>query len=70
MQSYLKEIDEAPLLNAEEERELGTKIQYAAQADDLFRRGEISLSEKEEAEPVNAHRDGAAHRRHATGRSG
>jgi|SRR5687767_8052427 len=54
LQSYLKEIDEAPLLTALEERELGTAIQYAAKADELFRQGEISLSEKEDAELLAA----------------
>ena len=50
LQCYLKEIDEAPLLTALEERELGTAIQYAAKADELFRQGEITLAEKEEVE--------------------
>ena len=50
LQYYLKQIDEAPLLTAEEERELGETIQYSIKADKLFREGEISLREKEEAE--------------------
>jgi RNA polymerase primary sigma factor len=50
LQHYLKQIDEAPLLSAEEERDLGTKIQYAAKAEELFRDGKIGLAEKEQAE--------------------
>lgn len=37
-------------MTAEEERELGSTIQYAARAAELFREGKISLEEKEEAE--------------------
>ena len=48
LQYYLKQIDEAPLLSAEEERELGTIIQYSSKADELFGQGEITLQEKEE----------------------
>lgn len=50
LQHYLKQIDEAPLLTAEEERELGGAIQYALQVGELFRNGEITLAVKEEAE--------------------
>ncbi|UCD29225.1 MAG: sigma-70 family RNA polymerase sigma factor [Planctomycetota bacterium] len=50
LQYYLKQIDEAPLLSSEEERELGEAIQYSYQIDELFRRGEIDLQEKEEAQ--------------------
>jgi len=50
LQHYLKQIDEAPLLTPEEEKELGAAIQYAAKAEQLFREGRISLAEKEEAE--------------------
>lgn len=46
----MKQIDEAPLLTAEQERELGQTIQYSYKADDLFMEGKISLAEKEEAE--------------------
>jgi len=46
----LKQIDEAPLLTAAEEKELGTAIQYALEVDQLFREGKITLKEKEEAE--------------------
>lgn len=50
LQHYLKQIDEAPLLSAERERELGKAIQYVDEASDLFQEGKISLAEKEEAE--------------------
>jgi RNA polymerase primary sigma factor len=50
LQHYLRQIDEAPLLSADEERELGATIQFAAKAQDLFREGRISLREKEEAD--------------------
>lgn len=55
LQYYLKQIDSAPLLSAEEERDLGNAIQYAAQASTLFRERKISLREKEEAEARAAH---------------
>jgi len=51
LQHYLRQIDEAPLLTAEEEKELGRAIQYAnRQVEARFRAGEITLAEKEEAE--------------------
>jgi RNA polymerase primary sigma factor len=50
LQHYLRQIDEAPLLNAMEERELGAKIQHSYKLVDLFRAGEITLAQKEEAE--------------------
>ncbi len=37
-----------------EERELGTAIQYAVKVEELFRSGEITLAEKEEAELLAA----------------
>lgn len=46
----MKQIDEAPLLSAEEEKELGRAIQYAQKVQDLFHEGKISLPEKEKAE--------------------
>ncbi len=55
LQHYLKQIDEAPLLTAEEERELGEAIQNASKVQELFREGQISLSEKEEAETKASH---------------
>lgn len=45
---YLKEIKGFNLLSAEEERELGGKIRAAADADESYARGEISLNEREE----------------------
>jgi RNA polymerase primary sigma factor len=50
LQHYLKQIDEAPLLNAQEEQELGRAIQYALKVPALFQTGEISIQQKEEAE--------------------
>ncbi len=50
LQYYLKQIDEAPLLTPQEERELGELIQYSAKADELFGQGQTTLAEKEEAE--------------------
>ncbi len=44
---YLSQIKNYPLLTAEEERELGTLIRNAAEADERLRRGEISLDERE-----------------------
>ena len=44
---YLKEIKRYPLLTPEEERELGTKIQAAARAEEALARGEISIREYE-----------------------
>lgn len=50
MQHYLKQIDEAPLLTAQEEQELGRAIQYALKVPALFQTREITIKEKEEAE--------------------
>jgi len=50
LQHYLKQIDEAPLLSAEEEKELGRAIQYAIEAQELFHEGRIPLAEREDAE--------------------
>ncbi|HOW73811.1 MAG TPA: RNA polymerase sigma factor RpoD/SigA [Phycisphaerae bacterium] len=50
MQHYLKQIDEAPLLTAQEEQELGRAIQYALKVPALFQQHEITLKQKEEAE--------------------
>ena len=46
----MKQIDKAPLLNAVEERELGTKIQYSKKIGDLLREKKITLKQKEQAE--------------------
>ncbi|HOQ87752.1 MAG TPA: sigma-70 factor domain-containing protein, partial [Phycisphaerae bacterium] len=43
-------MDEAPLLTAEEERELGSKIQYSKKLGELLREKKITLAEKEQAE--------------------
>jgi len=50
LQHYLKQIDEAPLLTAQEEQELGRAIQYALKVPALFQQHEITLKQKEEAE--------------------
>ncbi|HPD29981.1 MAG TPA: sigma-70 family RNA polymerase sigma factor [Phycisphaerae bacterium] len=50
MQHYLKQIDEAPLLTAKEEIELGSIIQKSIRAGELLREGRISLQEKEKLE--------------------
>ncbi len=50
LQHYLKCIDEAPLLSAEEERELGEIIQSSLDVADRMRRGEITLQQREEIE--------------------
>jgi len=44
---YLKEIKKFPLLTAEEERELGSKIQAAASSDALLANREITLAQHE-----------------------
>ena len=54
MQYYLKQIDEAPLLSAEEEKELGSAIQYALKVQQLIAEGKITLAEKEQAEALAA----------------
>lgn len=45
---YLKQIKRYPLLNAEEERELGSAIRAAAESEELYARGELSIEEREE----------------------
>ncbi|MFH1747488.1 MAG: sigma-70 family RNA polymerase sigma factor [Planctomycetota bacterium] len=44
---YLKQIKKYPLLTAEQEQELGTKVRAAAEADELYERGELTLKERE-----------------------
>lgn len=44
---YLKQIKQYDLLTAEGERELGTRIREAAEADELYERGEIGDGERE-----------------------
>ena len=50
LQTYLKQINEAPLLTAEQERSLSNRIRHARHTDDLFADGQCSLLEKEEVE--------------------
>ena len=50
LQHYLKQINEAPLLTPEEERELGEIIQRSIELDELFAEGRATLVEKEEVE--------------------
>ncbi len=50
LQHYLKQINEAPLLTPEEERELGEIIQRSIELDELFSEGRATLAEKEEVE--------------------
>ena len=54
MQYYLKQIDEAPLLSAVEEKDLGSAIQYALKVQQLIAEGKITLAEKEQAEALAA----------------
>ncbi len=54
MQYYLKQINKAPLLTPEEEKEMGTKIRAIYSAADRFASGEISLKEKERVEQEGA----------------
>ncbi len=46
----MKQINEAPLLTPEEERELGEIIQRSIEFDELFADGSVSLADKEKAE--------------------
>ncbi len=50
LQFYLKQINQAPLLTPEEEKELGALIQAVYTAADRFKNKEISLAEKEQIE--------------------
>lgn len=50
LQHYLRQINEAPLLGPEQEKQLGHRIQAAWDMDERFRRGKCSLAEKEHAE--------------------
>ncbi|MGE3180348.1 MAG: RNA polymerase sigma factor RpoD/SigA [Phycisphaerae bacterium] len=47
---YLKEIKGFQLLTADEEKELGTKIQAAAQAETMFANGDISIAQRQRIE--------------------
>jgi RNA polymerase primary sigma factor len=50
LQVYLKQINDAPLLSAEEERSLALHIRSATEADQRFVAGEISVAEKDRLE--------------------
>ena len=50
LRTYLKQINKAPLLTAEHERELAEQIQYAQEMAERFAEGECTLAEKERAE--------------------
>jgi RNA polymerase primary sigma factor len=50
LQTYLRQINKAPLLSAEEERDLAETIQRALDLAERFRKGQCSLAERESAE--------------------
>jgi len=50
LQVYLKQINEAPLLTAEEEKELAGIVQRAKEMAPRFAAGEVSYSQREQAE--------------------
>ncbi len=50
LQPYLKEINDAPLLTPEREKELGRIIQHAATLQRRFLRKQVGIEEKEQAE--------------------
>ena len=50
LQAYLRQINDAPLLSAEEEKELGCIVREGQQVADRFAHGEVSLHEREQAE--------------------
>ena len=50
LRTYLKQINKAPLLSAEDERQLAEQIRYAQELAAKFAAGECSLEEKERAE--------------------
>lgn len=50
LRTYLRQINAAPLLSAEDERELAERIQYAQQLAGEFAEGRCTLVEKERAE--------------------
>ncbi|NOX59137.1 MAG: sigma-70 family RNA polymerase sigma factor [Planctomycetes bacterium] len=55
LQFYLKQINKAPLLTADEEKELGAKIQAVQAVAEQFANREITLAQKEEAESEGQH---------------
>ncbi len=50
LQVYLKQINEAPLLTADEEKELASIVQRAKEVAPRFAAGEVSFAEREQAE--------------------
>jgi RNA polymerase primary sigma factor len=50
LQYYLRQINEAPLLSAEEEKRLGCRVRAAREVDEKFRRGKCTLADKQIAE--------------------
>ncbi len=55
LQLYLKQINEAPLLSPDEEKELGEIIQHSIETNRLFRERTITLAEKENFETKAQH---------------
>ena len=47
LSDYLRQVKQFPLLNADQERELGTKIRAAAEAEERLARGELTIQEHE-----------------------
>lgn len=54
LQVYLRQINEAPLLNADEEKELARIVQHAKEMAARFAAGEVNIIEREEAEVAAA----------------
>ena len=58
LQVYLKQINEVPLLNAEQEKALAVRIRAAQNVDEEFSNGRVSLTDKERIEAdANVARD-------------
>lgn len=54
LQVYLRQINEAPLLTAEQEKELATVVRNGQSAGERFARGQTTLPEREKAESAAA----------------
>lgn len=54
LQVYLRQINETPLLTAEQEKDLATVVREGQMAADLFSRGELGLLERERLEDLAA----------------
>ena len=54
LQVYLRQINDAPLLSAEEEKRLAGIVRYGQQVGGLFARREVTLAERERAESESA----------------